>query len=148
MQKLTTTLCKYSCILHNLVGAGNIYIHNALIASWRIPMRHLHRLGYVAATLILLQVFPLQIGFRPLGISVARGQTSEQRRNEAARLNQLGLQQLNKGELQEALKAFEQALAMTKQIGDKDAERVILNNIGEVYRSLGQYPEALLSTLR
>ena len=73
-------------------------------------MNHPRCLGYIAATLILLQVFPLQIAVQPLGNEVAHGQTTEQRRNEVIRLNNLGLQQSNKGEYQEALKTFKQAL--------------------------------------
>lgn len=106
-------------------------------------MRHLHRLGYIAATLILLQISPLQIAFRPLGMETAHGQTTEQRKSEAIRLNKLGVQQLNEGKYQEALKTLERALAISLQIGDKLVEATTINNMGEVYRSLGQYPKAL-----
>ena len=112
---------------HNLVGAGDMYVHNTLVTLWKILMRHIHRIGYVAATLILLQIFPSQMAFRPLGNEVARGQTIEQRRKEAIRLNNLGVEQLEKSEYQEALKTFEQALAITKQIGDKATEGTILS---------------------
>jgi hypothetical protein len=31
---------------------------------------------------------------------------------------------------------------MTKEIGDKAGKGTTLNNIGEVYRNLGQYPQS------
>ena len=59
------------------------------------------------------------------------------------RLNQLGLQQLNKGEFPEALKTFEQVLVIFRAIGNRQGEGAALNNIGIVYWNLGQYPKAL-----
>jgi Tfp pilus assembly protein PilF len=106
-------------------------------------MNYIWRLGYVAATLISLQISPLQIAFRPLGDEIARGQTTEQLREEVIRLNILGLEQLKKGENQEAFKTFEQALAISKQISDKLGEGKALNNFGLLYRNLGQYSKAL-----
>jgi CHAT domain-containing protein/Tfp pilus assembly protein PilF len=74
---------------------------------------------------------------------IAQTQTTQQRRDEAIRLNKVGVQQSGKGQFREALETFQQALAITKQINDKAGEGSILNNIGEVYRNLGQYPKAL-----
>uniref|UniRef100_A0A8J7AEU0 CHAT domain-containing protein n=1 Tax=Desmonostoc muscorum LEGE 12446 TaxID=1828758 RepID=A0A8J7AEU0_DESMC len=73
----------------------------------------------------------------------AQAQTTQEHRDEALRLNELGLQQLNKGQFREALKTFEQALAIFQQIGDTAGEGTILNNIGVLYRNLGQYAKAL-----
>ena len=50
---------------------------------------------------------------------------------------------MNRGEYREALNNFEQALVIFREIGERKSEGVILNNIGEVYRSLGEYPKAL-----
>jgi CHAT domain-containing protein/Tfp pilus assembly protein PilF len=41
------------------------------------------------------------------------------------------------------LEFYQQALAISKEIGDKAGEGTTLNNIGAVYDSLGQYPKAL-----
>ena len=76
-------------------------------------------------------------------VKIAQVEGKEQRKDEALRLNELGLQQLNTGEYREALNNFEQALVIVKEIGERKSEGVILNNIGEVYRSLGEYPKAL-----
>jgi CHAT domain-containing protein/Flp pilus assembly protein TadD len=73
----------------------------------------------------------------------AQAQTTQELNNEALRLNQLGIQQYQQGQFREALKTFEQVLAIAKQINDTVSEGRTLNNIGEVYRSLGQYAKAL-----
>ncbi|ACC84966.1 CHAT domain-containing protein [Nostoc punctiforme] len=73
----------------------------------------------------------------------AQAQTTQERKDEALRLNRLGVQQFNKGQFQEALKTFEQALAIVKQIGNTADEGTTLNNIGEIYRNLGEYAKAL-----
>ncbi|MBX9254885.1 CHAT domain-containing protein [Desmonostoc muscorum CCALA 125] len=72
----------------------------------------------------------------------AQAQTTQERRDEALRLNQLGIQQFNKGQFREALKTFEQALAIAKQIGNTAGESTTLSNIGAVYNNLEQYVDA------
>jgi tetratricopeptide (TPR) repeat protein len=41
------------------------------------------------------------------------------------------------------LQTFEQALVIYRAIGEPKSEGTVLNNIGSVYRNLGQYPQAL-----
>ena len=76
-------------------------------------------------------------------VMIAQGEGREERNDEALRLTELGLQQLNPGEYRKALNNFEQALAIVREIGERLGEGTILNNIGNVYNSLGEYAKAL-----
>ncbi|HAJ64682.1 MAG TPA: hypothetical protein DCP31_40135, partial [Cyanobacteria bacterium UBA8543] len=99
--------------------------------------RHLHHLSVFTATLLISLSSPLQVVGNMGGsaAALAQAQTAEQRRDEALRLNQLGLQQLNQGQFREALETFQSALVIFREIGDRQNEGVTLNNIGEVYRN-------------
>ena len=44
---------------------------------------------------------------------------------------------------QEALKYYEQALRIKREVGDRGGEGTTLNNLGGVYNALGQKQEAL-----
>ena len=44
---------------------------------------------------------------------------------------------------QEALKYYNQALPITRSVGDRDGEAATLNNIGLVYNNISQPQEAL-----
>ncbi|MFE1744721.1 tetratricopeptide repeat protein [Coleofasciculus sp. H7-2] len=106
---------------------------------------HLRRLSVVTATLLISLSCPLQVVGLTSGSNavLAQAQTTEQRDDEALRLYQLGIQQLNKGLFREALETFEQILITFKAIGDRQGEGTILHNIGFAYANLGQYPQAL-----
>ena len=71
---------------------------------------------------------------------IAQVEGKKQRRDEALRLNELGVQQFKRGEYREALNNFEQALVIFQKNKDKAA---IINNIGAVYLKLGEYDKAL-----
>ncbi len=107
--------------------------------------RHLPRLSVVSATLLIGLSCPLQVVGNTWGsgAALAQAQTIEQRNNEAVRLYQVGVQQLNQGQFREALETFEQVLVIVREIGNRQVEGVTLNNIGLVYNNLGQYPQAL-----
>jgi tetratricopeptide (TPR) repeat protein len=49
----------------------------------------------------------------------------------------------NLGAYPKALESYDQALAITRKLGDKKGESKTLNNIGVVYDNLGQYSKAL-----
>ena len=105
--------------------------------------QRLYRLGLVTATLLLSLTSTIKLPGIPLDWAVsAQAQTNQDRRDEALRLNDVGLRQLNTGQFREALQTFEQALAIVRAIGDRKSEGTVLNNIGAVY-NLGQYPQAL-----
>ncbi|MCT7971850.1 CHAT domain-containing protein [Laspinema olomoucense] len=81
---------------------------------------------------------------RQLGLLPVLAQTGEESlAQEARRLYELGYEQTDRGEFQEALATFDRALTMALQVGDRRLEGVILNDIAVVYRILGDYPQAL-----
>ncbi|MBD2128996.1 tetratricopeptide repeat protein [Microcoleus sp. ZQ-A2] len=103
----------------------------------------LKSLSLATATLLLslfTPLLPLTLKFEPLA---AQAQTTQDRKAEAQRLNQEGLQLVNKGQFREALEQFQKALVIVKEIGERLSEGQILDNIGDVYRNLEQYPKAL-----
>ncbi|MBD2086642.1 tetratricopeptide repeat protein [Coleofasciculus sp. FACHB-542] len=103
----------------------------------------LRYLSFATATLLLSVTFPLlplTSNFEPL---VVQAQTTQDRNAKAKRLNEEGLQQLDRGQFQEGLEKFQQALAINREIGDRKGEGVSLNNIGLAYNNLDRYPKAL-----
>ncbi|WP_243713886.1 tetratricopeptide repeat protein [Nostoc sp. 106C] len=106
-----------------------------------IAMRdRLKYFSLVAVILPLLCLFSLPAIPSPL---TAPAQTPQDRKAEAVRLYNLGLQQFDQGQYPEALKSYEQALAILREIKYRQGEAVILNEISAVYRKLGQYPKAI-----
>ncbi len=57
--------------------------------------------------------------------------------------NNLGLVYDNLGQKQEALRYYQQALAIRTEVGDRRGEGTTLNNLGAVYDALGQEQETL-----
>jgi CHAT domain-containing protein/Tfp pilus assembly protein PilF len=70
-------------------------------------------------------------------------QTSNSRLAEANRLSDEALQLWSTSQFAAALEKWQQALAITREVGDRRGEGTTLSNIGLVYDSLGQYPKAL-----
>lgn len=105
-------------------------------------MRHPGRWITVTALALstTLNVPIITASFQP---ALAQTQTQEQRRNEALQLFQLGVEQLNKSQYQEALKTFQQALVIVREIKERQGEGAILHYIGEIYRNLAEYSQAL-----
>jgi CHAT domain-containing protein/Tfp pilus assembly protein PilF len=77
------------------------------------------------------------------GLPVLAQTGGESLAEEALQLYELGYEQTDRGQFQEALATFERALALARQSGDRHLEGVILNDIAVVYRILGDYPQAL-----
>ncbi len=73
----------------------------------------------------------------------ASAQTTHNRKAEADQLLQQGIQQYRQGKSQEALKTFQAAIALFKQLGDRENEWRALGWIGTVYGRLGQMQKAL-----
>jgi len=65
------------------------------------------------------------------------------RKAEADRLLQQGIQQSQVSQFREALQSWEQALAIYREIGDRQGEGNALGNLGIAYSDLGQYPQAI-----
>lgn len=76
-------------------------------------------------------------------VATATEITQSERRQEADHILQQGIQQLNTGEPREALKSWEQSLALYHAIGDQSGERISLNNLGIAYTNLSQYNRAI-----
>ncbi|MBE7385096.1 MAG: tetratricopeptide repeat protein [Leptolyngbya sp. SIO1E4] len=62
---------------------------------------------------------------------------------EANRLLQQGIQQHNIAQFREALQSFSQALAIYREIGNRQGEANTLGSLGRAYHSLGDYEQAI-----
>jgi len=76
------------------------------------------------------------------GLPVLAQERGESPASEAIQLYDRGYEQVDRGELKEALATFDRALQMARVEGDRHLEAVILNDIGVVHRNLGNYPLA------
>ncbi len=105
----------------------------------------LKSLNLISATLLLSVASPLPIAGTTSGLSIgqAQAQTNQDRKAEAARLFQQGLQQYRQALYREALQTYQQALVIRRELGDRVGEAQTLNNIGEVYNGLDEYSKAL-----
>jgi len=75
--------------------------------------------------------------------SQALAQTQVERKAEADRLLQQGLQQLKISQFQAALQSWQQALIIYRQIKDRQSEGKALGSLGLAYYSLGDYAKAI-----
>lgn len=76
--------------------------------------QYLYSLGLVTATLILFLTSTIKLPKTSLdGAASAQAQTNQDRRNQAMRLNETGIRQLEKGQLQEALQTCAETDAKT-----------------------------------
>ncbi|WP_044501132.1 tetratricopeptide repeat protein [Nostoc sp. PCC 7107] len=78
-----------------------------------------------------------------LETSSTLAQTSQNRKVEANKLSQEASRLLRQGKAQEALKLFDEVLAIRREIKDQVGESFTLLSIGKVYSKIGQYPKAL-----
>ncbi len=69
----------------------------------------------------------------------------DQQRLEAFQLNRQALQLSARSQLRESMTLLQRANQLYGAAGDRIGESTTLNNIGEIYRSWGQYPQALES---
>ncbi|HJT56006.1 MAG TPA: tetratricopeptide repeat protein [Ktedonobacteraceae bacterium] len=79
---------------------------------------------------LCLQFFPL-------------AQWHPERRDEALLYSRVAYLYNGLGQKQEALRYYQQALAIFQEVGDRGGEGTTLNNLGRVYDDLGQKQEAL-----
>ncbi|NER20743.1 MAG: tetratricopeptide repeat protein [Symploca sp. SIO1C2] len=79
----------------------------------------------------------------PTAQILAQAQATQDRADEAQRLYQTGVEQLNRGQFGEALETFKQVLVIFQEIGNRVEEGNTLNNLGAVYSKLGKYQQAL-----
>jgi CHAT domain-containing protein/uncharacterized protein HemY len=62
---------------------------------------------------------------------------------QAERLLYQGAEQYQRRQFQAALQAWEAALNLYRQAGDRQGEAMLLNNLGMVFRTLGEYQQAI-----
>ncbi|HAX79740.1 MAG TPA: Fis family transcriptional regulator [Cyanobacteria bacterium UBA11372] len=70
-------------------------------------------------------------------------QTQSERKAQADRLFQQGLEQAGNNQFQAAIESFQQALKIYREIGDRQSEANTLGSIGLAYDSLKQYQQAI-----
>ncbi len=102
------------------------------------------RFVFIAVTTIIttsLQSAVVLPGILPTQQVLA--QSTEARKAEAGRLFNQGIQQLQTSQFPAALKSWEQALQIYREIKDRLGESRSLGNLGIVYDSLGNYPKAI-----
>src|SRR6476469_10806398 len=75
--------------------------------------------------------------------SQALAQTQAQRKAEAERLFDKGLEQLQTSQFEAALQSWQQALIIYREIKDRIGEGRVLGNLGVTYKSLGDYAKAI-----
>lgn len=97
------------------------------------------------ATLTTLISTALTIALHPLLATSASAQTTlkTDRKAEADRLLQQGREQVLRGQIQEAIGAWEQALMLYRELGDRVGEGLTLSGLGLVYENLGQFQQAI-----
>ncbi|MCC5610470.1 tetratricopeptide repeat protein [Nostoc sp. CHAB 5834] len=136
--------------MHNLPSVRDIDNQpvNTLTLLGGLLLVH-YRLKFLSVATLVLSLFLFtsfaQSKTRRLvpTILTAQAQTTQELREEALQLTQLGFQQLSQSQFQQAVKTFEQALVIFRQIGDRQGEGATLNSIGANYENLGQYTKAL-----
>jgi CHAT domain-containing protein/Flp pilus assembly protein TadD len=90
--------------------------------------------------------FSQEIGFfTPMQAQLLLAQSSNtaDRKAEADRLFQQGIEQYRISQFREALQSWEQALDIYREIGDRAGEGRALGNLGNAYLSLGDYQQAI-----
>ncbi len=75
--------------------------------------------------------------------SQALAQTQAQRKAEADRLFNQGLQQYQISQFQAALQSWQQALIIYRELKDRQSEGAALGSLGNAYLSLGDYAKAI-----
>ena len=100
---------------------------------------HLKSLSFATATLFSLTA-PLFLSALSLP---AVAQTTQDRKAEAEKLLQLGIQQYQQGKSQAALETFEKAISLFRQFGDRLNEGRSLGWMGFIYSRIGQPQKGL-----
>ncbi|WP_242046810.1 CHAT domain-containing protein [Calothrix parietina] len=104
---------------------------------------HLRLVSWIAPPLLLV-FFPYLLPIHTYILSTpAQAQTSQNRKAEADKLFQQGIQQFNTSQFEAALQSWQQALKLYQQIKDRQSEGAALGNLGLAYSSLGNYAKAI-----
>lgn len=103
-------------------------------------------LGLIAAMMVVVPAGEIP-GFlkEPWDLMpAALAQSAEARKVETNRLFQQGIQQFNRSQLRAAMQSWEQALAIYREVDDRQGEGAVLGNLGNAYLSLGDYRRAIV----
>ncbi|MGV0107572.1 hypothetical protein NSTCB13_06460 [Nostoc sp. DSM 114160] len=93
---------------------------------------------------LLLVFFPYLLPITSYIVSTsAQAQTSENRKAEADKLFQQGIQQLDTSQFEAALQSWQQALKLYQQIKNRQGEGKALGSLGVAYFYLGNYAKAV-----
>ncbi|MDK2410666.1 tetratricopeptide repeat protein, partial [Aphanizomenon sp. 202] len=92
--------------------------------------------------LLTLILSLLPIPSYPLS-TTAQAQTTQDRKTEADKLLEQGIQQFQRSQYKDAIQSWQQALGIYQQLKDRNGEANSLMNLGNAYNSLGQYPKAI-----
>ena len=74
---------------------------------------------------------------------VVMAQTVEEKKKEADRPLQQGIQQYQVSQFEAALQSWQQSLKLYRKLKDRLGEGAALGNLGVAYDSLGNYPKAI-----
>jgi CHAT domain-containing protein/Flp pilus assembly protein TadD len=103
----------------------------------------LHLLGFTAGLLPLFGI-PHTVAQVPVKATVEPVAVQNQD-TKTEQLQQQGIQQFRRSQLRDALKTFEQVLAIRRKLKDRAGESETLTTLGQVYNDLSQYPQAVES---
>ncbi|MEP0755013.1 CHAT domain-containing protein [Trichocoleus sp. Lan] len=105
---------------------------------------HSRRISLIAfITLVGIVSTPLAANFPALRASRVLAQTQTDRKAEADRLLDQGVQQHQTSQFEAALQSWQQALTIYREIKDRQGEGNALGNLGVAYRNLGDYAKAI-----
>ncbi|WP_249069865.1 CHAT domain-containing protein [Argonema antarcticum] len=106
---------------------------------------HLRKIGFtVLITLLSAGAIPFAANLRViLSTPPVLAQTPDARKAEADRLIEQGTQQYQSNQFEAAVKSWQQALNIYREIKDREEEGRVLGNMGVAYLYLGDYPKAI-----
>lgn len=107
-----------------------------------MPPRQYLLMVTVALLIPALELIPLP-AIQRHSIALAKTPASQDRKVEADRLLNQGIQQFNHSQHQAALQSWQQALDLYRKVGDRQGEANSLQNLGSAYSSLRQYAKAV-----
>jgi tetratricopeptide (TPR) repeat protein len=109
----------------------------------KMPKIGLSALSSILAALTIGEVRLLPNSQFKIINSQVLAQTPVERKAEADRLLQQGLQQFQISQFQAALQSWQQALIIYREIKDRQSEGIALGSLGVAYQSLGDYAKAI-----
>jgi CHAT domain-containing protein/tetratricopeptide (TPR) repeat protein len=104
----------------------------------------IHKIALLTLITLLTTIGQTPINLPAIvGITQALAQTPQARKAEADRLFEQGLQQYQTSQFEAALRSWQQALIIYREIKDRQGEGAALGNLGLAYFYLGDYPKAI-----